>query len=185
MSTNLPLLLGALYGGSELALTLSHRAKGSARREDRASLLLLWIVISLSIAAAIWLSSARPRSPAMLELRTLGVAVFAAGLALRWVAIRHLGRFFTVDVAIARDHRVVDDGPYRRIRHPSYAGALAAFAGYGIVLGNGAALAAVTLPVLLAFAWRMHVEEAALLAALGDDYARYRARTWRLVPHVY
>jgi protein-S-isoprenylcysteine O-methyltransferase Ste14 len=35
-----------------------------------------------------------------------------------------------------------------------------------------------------AFSYRIAVEEAALLSALGDGYARYRRRTWRLIPFV-
>jgi len=90
-----------------------------------------------------------------------------------------------VDVAIAADHRVIDTGPYRHIRHPSYAGALLAFAGYGICLGNWASLALVTVPIAWAFLRRIEVEEAALNGALGSAYAKYLGRSKRLVPFVY
>jgi protein-S-isoprenylcysteine O-methyltransferase len=100
-------------------------------------------------------------------------------------SIVHLGRFFTVDVAIASDHHVVDTGPCRRVRHPSCAGAVLAFAGHGICLGNWVSLLAVTVPVARAFLLRIEVEERALIAALGDSYREYASRTHRLLPFVY
>ena len=111
--------------------------------------------------------------------------MFAAGLALRWYAILYLGRFFTVNVAISRDHRLIDTGPYRLIRHPSYTGALMAFLGLGVCIGNWASLAAMLIPTLLVFSWRIRVEEQALMAALGEPYRIYMQRTKRLVPAIY
>src|SRR5690348_13756232 len=54
----------------------------------------------------------------------LGAVVFAAGLALRAWAVKELGRFFKFTVVVQEEHRVVDTGPYRLIRHPSYTGLL-------------------------------------------------------------
>ena len=54
----------------------------------------------------------------------LGVVVFVLGLALRVWAVRELGRFFKFTVVVQADHQVVDTGPYRLIRHPSYTGLL-------------------------------------------------------------
>jgi protein-S-isoprenylcysteine O-methyltransferase len=107
------------------------------------------------------------------------------GLALRWYAIFYLGRLFTVNVAIAADHTLIDSGPYRTIRHPSYPGALLVFLGLGIPFGNWLSLIIVVVPTSLAFMQRIAIEQAALTRALGDSYLRYRARTKRLIPGVY
>ena len=111
--------------------------------------------------------------------------MFIGALALRWYAIVYLGRYFTVNVAIARDHRVIDSGPYRYVRHPSYTGALAAFLGLGLLLNNAAALLMIIVPPLLVFLRRIRIEEAALLAGLGDNYRAYMQRTRRLIPGLY
>ncbi|MEY2438792.1 MAG: hypothetical protein QOI34_177 [Verrucomicrobiota bacterium] len=115
----------------------------------------------------------------------LGLLLFVAGVVLRWYSIIHLGRFFTVDVAIAEKHTLIDSGPYRLIRHPSYTGALFAFFGLGLCLGNWLSLLFVTLPILAAFLWRIHVEEDALTDALGEVYVAYARRTKRLIPFAY
>jgi protein-S-isoprenylcysteine O-methyltransferase Ste14 len=96
-----------------------------------------------------------------------------------------LGRFFTVNVAIAKDHRVVSDGPYRFVRHPSYTGALVAFIGLGILVHNWMAALLLVVPITIMFLWRIHIEERALSAALGKAYTDYMARTKRLIPFVY
>lgn len=179
--------LGICYGLSEAALGIFKRSGSASRDADRSSLRVLWIVILCSVAAAILAALLLPqgRSAWLARVYPLGVAIFAAGLALRWYAIVYLGRFFTVDVAIAADHRVVDSGPYRYVRHPSYTGALLAFLGIGMCIGNWVSLVAVTVPIAWAFMRRIRVEEAALHAALGESYAAYARRTKRLVPFAY
>jgi len=180
-------LLGLCFGLSEVALGLFKRSGTKSAGTDRSSLRVLWLVILLSVTAAIVAALVLPqaRSHWLARGYALGVALFAAGLVLRWYAIVYLGRFFTVDVAIAADHHVVDSGPYRALRHPSYTGALLAFVGYGICLGNWVSLVAVTLPITWAFMRRIEVEEAALNRALGESYAAYSRRTRRLLPWVY
>jgi len=180
-------ILGTVYFLSEALLFLAKRSKEGSVSRDRGSLRLLWGVILLSIVLANVAAATVPQADSLLlhRLRHLGLAVFILGLALRWYAILHLGRFFTVNVAIAPDHRVVETGPYALVRHPSYTGALAAFLGLGICAQNWLALVLLVVPVTAAFLRRMAVEEAALDEAFGDAYRAYRARTRRLVPWVY
>lgn len=174
---------------SELALAMWRRGtatKGASDR-DAGSLRLLWVVISASITAGVLLSmhGVHPYLPAGFPWQTVGVALFAAGTILRWWSIRHLGRFFTVNVAVAADHRVVDTGPYRWVRHPSYSGLLLQFAGFGLTLGTVPSVAAVLVPPLAALLHRIRVEEAALRAHLPDSYPAYAARTKKIVPLVF
>jgi protein-S-isoprenylcysteine O-methyltransferase len=186
MKGYLPAWLGILYGISEFGLTVFKRAGKEASIADRGSLALLWIVILASVYLAFTLAYRLPQlafgpRPAC---EIAGIALFAAGIALRWYAIAVLGRFFTVNVAIARDHRLVEAGPYRYVRHPSYTGSLLAFLGLGVCYCNWASLAAQMVPILAVFLRRIHVEEAALIAAFGDRYRDYMRRTKRLVPAI-
>jgi len=188
MNNSIASILGLIYVVSELGLTLKKRSKtGEARGQDRGSLRLLWIVIGLSTFLAFnvsyWFPAAR--MGAGFVMRSLGVALFVAGLSIRWYSIIHLGSFFTVNVAIAANHRLIDTGPYRFVRHPSYTGALMAFLGLGLCLDNWASLVVMVVPVFLVFLWRMRVEEAALLQGLGEPYRDYMSRTKRLIPTVY
>jgi len=179
--------IGLFYAASETALGLLKRSANRTSELDRSSLRVLWITIVLSVAAAVTASRMLPQfgSASMSRAYPLGVGLFIAGLVLRWMAIIHLGRYFTVDVAIAEDHRLIESGPYRFVRHPSYSGALLAFAGFGICLGNWISLLVLIVPISWAFLRRIEIEESVLMQALGDTYAAYSRRTRRLVPFVY
>ena len=90
-----------------------------------------------------------------------------------------------MDVTIEKDHELVERGPFRIVRHPSYAGVLLAFVGFALSLGNWAALLVVILPIGAAFIHRINVEEDALSGALRPPYTDYMRRTKRLVPFIY
>ncbi len=115
----------------------------------------------------------------------LGIAVWLGGIVFRMVSIRILGRFFTTDVAIARDHRIVEQGPYRWLRHPSYLGGLLAQVGFGMTMTNWLAMLLPVCCLAAAYAYRIPIEEQALVRGLGPDYSDYMRRTWRLIPFIY
>ena len=148
---------------------------------------MLWLVILASLYLGFQASHSFP----MLGLADIGISypigvtLFFSGLCLRWFSIINLGRFFTVNVAIAKDHRVIDTGPYRLIRHPSYTGALMAFLGFGLCLSNFASVLIIVLPVTAAFLYRIRIEEAALSDSLADAYRNYCQRSKRLIPFIY
>ena len=181
--------VGAGFLLSELSLAVWRRATATGGTSDRdaGSLRLLWVVITLSITAGVLLSAygVRPFLPAGFPWPVVGLGLFAVGTVLRWWSIRHLGRFFTVNVAVAADHRVVDTGPYRWVRHPSYSGLLLQLAGLGLTLGTVPSFLSVLAPPALALLHRIRVEEVVLHTHLPNYYPAYAARTKRLVPFVF
>jgi protein-S-isoprenylcysteine O-methyltransferase len=187
--------LGLLFFASEILLTVTRRSRSkSGTKQDKSTLGMIWVVIGLSITAGIFVAGSAflwenglwmfelPRGQAV---TAAAVVLFAAGLILRWWAIVTLGKFFTVDVTIEKDHELVERGPFRWVRHPSYTGVLLAFLGWALTLRNWVAIAVVLLPIFVAFVRRMNVEEDALRGALGDRYSQYMGRTKRLIPLVY
>jgi protein-S-isoprenylcysteine O-methyltransferase Ste14 len=181
-------LLGLIYLISEVLLTITRRSRSATgTKQDRSTLRVLWIVIAVSVTAGVfvagnWRTGALPNGRAF---EIAGVALFAVGLIFRWWAIVTLGRFFTVDVTVEKDHELVERGPFKYVRHPSYTGVLLAFVGWALTLRNWAAIMVVLVPIFVAFLRRMRVEESALTKALGDQYRDYIRRTKRLVPGVY
>src|SRR5579872_567056 len=156
----------------------------SNRGQDRLSGPALMGFLLLAIAAG---SKAAQMFPAatMVEGRPVifGFAFLLAiaGIALRWYAIVTLGRFFSTRVQTTSDQTVVESGPYRFVRHPSYTGGLLTVLGVLLMSTNWIALACFVL-ALPGFAYRIHVEEQALTSELGDRYRDYMRRSKRLVP---
>ena len=181
-------VVGPLYFLSEMVLASARRSMpGTGGSKDRGSFGVLLVVNWISIAAAYQFEFGVPQTGwnPIAWVSGLGVTVMIVGVAIRWYSIIYLGRFFTVNVAIAADHRLIDTGPYRKVRHPSYTGALLAFLGLAICMQNWASLLIMMTGTTAAFLYRMRVEEQALTDAFGERYRQYMQRTARLIPEVY
>jgi protein-S-isoprenylcysteine O-methyltransferase Ste14 len=115
----------------------------------------------------------------------VGLTLMWTGFALRVWAVRTLGEFFRVEVSVEEDQRLVDTGPYARLRHPSYTGLLIFYLGLGIALDSYLSVAAAVLLPLAAIVNRIGHEERALRRELGEQYDVYSMRTARLIPGVW
>jgi protein-S-isoprenylcysteine O-methyltransferase Ste14 len=118
-------------------------------------------------------------------LFTLGIVIGWLGLLLRWWSFVSLGKYFTVTVQTSEDQPVVEHGPYRVLRHPSYTGLLLAFAGGGLIVDNWVSAVGAVGVVLLALIYRLRIEEHALNDALGNRYQQFAANRARLIPYVW
>jgi protein-S-isoprenylcysteine O-methyltransferase Ste14 len=117
-------------------------------------------------------------------LRWVGVSFFAAGDMIRLVALRELGRQYSAFLTIQAEHRLIQTGLYRRIRHPFYLGQV--LAEPGIMLALRSPLAIVIVAASIPFVVkRIHREELMLLDHFGENYRSYCAHTNRLLPHIY
>ena len=114
-----------------------------------------------------------------------GMAMFLAGFGMRRWSEMTLGRYFTFAVMTSAEQPVITSGPYRFVRHPGYTGVILVVLGAGLIAGNWVGLAGWTLLVTLPLLHRIHIEENALLSALGDRYAIYAAQHKRLVPLIW
>jgi protein-S-isoprenylcysteine O-methyltransferase Ste14 len=117
-------------------------------------------------------------------IRWVGVALFAAGGALRIWPVFVLGERFSGLVAIQPGHTLVTSGVYRVIRHPSYLGLLINSLGWSLAFrsGVGVLLTVLLIPPLLV---RISAEENLLGSQFGDDYNAYCSQTSRLIPGIY
>jgi protein-S-isoprenylcysteine O-methyltransferase Ste14 len=115
----------------------------------------------------------------------LGALIGWSGLLLRWWSFMTLGKYFTVVLKTSEDQSVVDRGPYRLLRHPSYTGLLLAFVGCGLMYGNWVSATCSVVLVLTALTYRIRVEERSLNAALGERYRAFASTRSRLVPFLW
>ena len=160
------------------------RRRGATRvRRDRGSGALVIVTVFLSISIAFAFGYA---GIGMLPdwVFYLGISLMFLGVLVRQYAIAILGRFFSLTVQIAEDHKVVEKGPYRLVRHPSYTGVLITFIGLGLAVQSLGALLVLLAVFGISFGYRMLVEERTLLSELGQDYAGYMKRTKRLIPFI-
>ena len=158
------LALSATWVASEFWIGRK-RAADRGKAHDRGSLQVLHVAIWGSVFAAVWLSRAgigRFGDGLRMPLFWTGCGMMIAGMGFRWWAIRVLERYFTVDVGIREDHRLIRSGPYRLLRHPNYVAVV--LEGIALPLVHSAWLTAVCFTVLNAalLTVRIRCENAAL-----------------------
>jgi protein-S-isoprenylcysteine O-methyltransferase len=175
----------------EILLSIFMRARGGSgdRVQDRSSFFVLYGGIFLGVALAIVIRSEGPAwahiNLNFYLLNVLALVFLLGGMAWRAWAIITLGRFFTTNVAVRSGHKVIRQGPYRWMRHPSYTGGLITFFGLGLAFANWLSLAFLMILIVIAYLYRMDIEEKTLIAALGDEYLEYSRHTKRLIPGIY
>jgi len=179
-----------LYVGVFVPEFLLIRKAGRRRpaRQDRGSVFV--IMLGNGVGATIaFVCAFEARGAAIVTGRVvvfwIGLALIAAGALVRQHCFRVLGASFKPVVDVEPSQAIVERGAYRVLRHPSYAGATLLFLGLGFALTNWASVLVILVMLAVVYGYRMHVEEAALVATLGDPYRQYMARTKRIVPFVW
>jgi len=118
-------------------------------------------------------------------LQLVGFAVSLVGGALFLASARALGRYLTPAIQIQEDHRIVQSGPYRRIRHPVYTGIVASAFGLSLLFLS-LPLLGVALLLLVMAGYRARLEEDLLSSpeGFGPAYREYVSRTGRFLPRL-
>ncbi len=175
---------GALWLLLEVRQGLQHRPDAvTADQGSRPFLRVATMVGAIGAVVAAKTVTAVIASPA--TTAWIGLAFLWCGVALRVWSFRTLGRYFTFTVQTSDDQPVITDGPYRFVRHPSYAAILLVVIGLGVLINNWVSLVILAAAVAVGLAFRIRVEERALFEALGDDYRRYAATHKRLIPYLW
>jgi protein-S-isoprenylcysteine O-methyltransferase Ste14 len=135
----------------------------------------------------------------------LGSALVVSGALLRIHCYSALGKHFTFETAISKNHTLVKTGPYSHVRHPSYTGAVLAYLGLlcyygspgswfmecvfrGSILGKvfGISYALMMSLVVTGLLSRITKEDEGLKREFGPDWVEYAARVpYVLIPGVY
>jgi protein-S-isoprenylcysteine O-methyltransferase Ste14 len=111
-----------------------------------------------------------------------GIFLIAIGLGIAVRARRHLGKYWSGRITLKVDHRLIQSGPYGRVRHPIYSGLLLALLGTAITIGTLQSCLGVAV-IFVAVLRKMSVEEQWMAAQFGNEYEVYRRRVNALIPH--
>ncbi|MEV5884924.1 isoprenylcysteine carboxylmethyltransferase family protein [Streptomyces sp. NPDC052020] len=183
----------ALEYGLEAKWALRQRRRDRRRppqplAADRRSTCVLLTAVTLGEAGAAallrWAPSARMTGDRATNT-LIALPGIWAGMALRHWAVATLGEHFRSTVDVRPGQPVVRTGPYRHLRHPSYAGALLMAACAGFCLDHPPAHLVLVCCTLAGMLHRIHAEDTVLTSALGSDYADYASGTARLIPGVW
>ena len=163
-------------------MKISKRDGSSERREDCDSRSCLYyslgqalVILSALVVPSLW------HQPSLAH--AIGIILFLGGIGCRLWAIRELGPLYSHRVCKQQEHRIIDSGPYKHIRHPAYAGMIAAHLGIVIYFANIVTALLFFLVFLPAIMYRIKIEERMLFEI--DGYAAYAEARRRLLPGVW
>ncbi|MEJ0042086.1 MAG: isoprenylcysteine carboxylmethyltransferase family protein [Rhizomicrobium sp.] len=160
-------------------------ASWTARTQKRSAFSLPYRILTLVGAVLLLDIVPMPRVTLWLAPNAVVLALAAAtaaGFAFSWWARIHLGRLWSGAITRKENHRLVDTGPYRIVRHPIYTGIIVASYATAAAQGTLTAFAGAT---LMALGWyiKARLEERFLRAELGAEaYDAYARKTAMLVP---
>jgi protein-S-isoprenylcysteine O-methyltransferase Ste14 len=116
----------------------------------------------------------------------LGLLFLIAGSALRIRAIHRAGASFLPHVKADAKLKLITDGPYGFVRHPSYLGTLGSYLGIAMIFDSiigAVSLVALVIPTLIL---RIKKEEQLLASRFGEGWKKYQTQTpSRLIPGVW
>jgi protein-S-isoprenylcysteine O-methyltransferase Ste14 len=113
-----------------------------------------------------------------------GVSCLGAGVLLSWTSARALGRQWRFDAGVNADHRLVQDGAYRVVRHPIYASMFALMLGTGLQLVRLRFLAIAAVFFVIGTEIRVRIEDTLLASRFGAAFDDYRRRVPAYTPFV-
>lgn len=172
-------------------LTSPEGIRGGRGREEkriaRQSVVRITIILLLYIAL-LFLPFADRRGIGRLAsspvVRWTGVVLFGAGIGLVFWSGVALGKLYSGDVTLQKDHRLVTDGPYRQIRHPRYTGGILLGFGLALIFNSWIGLVVSTIFIGIVL-FRIRDEEVLMQEEFGRGWEEYCKRTRRLIPFIY
>lgn len=168
----------------------ARRVKSTAQSEPALKRFLMYwlplIAAILLLGPGPWFGHSLLREqfvPHSLPVQSLGLTLALAGALLAGWSRHLLGSNWSSVVQVKHGHELIERGPYRRIRHPIYAGLLLLFLGNAILVGDWRGLLAVA--IVFASFWRkLRLEERWLGQHFGAPYLAYVQRTKALIPGI-
>ena len=156
------------------------------RARDLLLILSLALVLSVVVTPSFLLNNVSELNfPLDSAVQTLGIILIAYGSFLAAWAFRTLGKFATERIGLVKNHRLVQTGPYRHVRHPMYGSIILIGLGLFLLYLNIIFLI-LSIPIFAINSYRARIEEKLLSSpeGFGTSYAEYRRRTCRFIPFI-
>ncbi len=176
-----------LYGFFEVFMNLRQRSKSKVTSSsDKSSLWWLYGLITLGYALSFAVGATKMgRVYYWNTFFVIGMALFVIGLMIRMHSLLTLKQYFTYSVVKVENHKIIETGLYKFIRHPGYLGQLIIFIGISISISNWLSILLMMIPVTVGYLYRIKVEERFMTEQFGEDYKKYQERTKRIIPMLY
>lgn len=159
------------------------------RKSDAPSSKLDLILIQIfSLAVVILAPFSDGRSIGILNVenivRYIGLLIAIPGFVLMQAGEKYLAKQFSIEVTLQKDHKLIQSGPYKVIRHPRYLGILIFFTGISLTFRSLLGIF-IVLALASVLIWRVFAEEKMMHQEFGKEWEEYQSTTWRLIPYIF
>lgn len=117
-------------------------------------------------------------------LRWAGLLLSSLGMGLIFWSGISLGRLYSPEVTLQKEHCLITHGAYRLVRHPRYLGGMLQGIGLSLLFRSWIGLA-LTLIFVVVVSFRIRDEEILMHTEFGAQWEAYCKTTWRLVPFIF
>ena len=114
---------------------------------------------------------------------TIGVAVGSVWLVM--LAVKTLGKEWSLTARLVEGHKLATSGPYAFVRHPIYTGMLGMLVATGLAISHWAALPIALVIFFIGTTIRVRSEEKLLREAFGEQFENYARSVRAIVPGLY
>ena len=115
----------------------------------------------------------------------LAICTAVSSVWLVTMAVRTLGKEWSITARLVEGHKLATSGPYALVRHPIYSGMLGMLLATGLAISHWAALLAALLIFFIGTTIRVRSEEKLLREAFGEQFETYARRVRAIVPGLY
>jgi protein-S-isoprenylcysteine O-methyltransferase Ste14 len=146
------------------------------------------LVSAMLFGALVFVPFADRRSLGVLRdnpgMRWAGLVLEILGMGLIFWSGMALGRLYSPEVTLQKEHHLITGGPYRLIRHPRYLGGMVQGVGLSLLFRSwiGIVLSVLFISIVL---FRIRDEEALMSKKFREEWDAYCKNTWRLLPFVF
>ncbi len=179
-----------LWGISEYIIIAGKRVEQNKQIKDiNSKIQNLFIIITLPLGITFGILDSQFK---ILEFpfnvifwKSTGLVLLVSGVVIRRISINTLKNYFSSNITIQKDHKLVTAGIYKYIRHPSYLGANLCFLGFGLVFANLISFTLIFIVNFIISLNRISFEEKILSGNFGKDYENYRKNSRKLIPGIF
>lgn len=118
------------------------------------------------------------------NVRVTGLIVFVFFSWTQIWSFKYLGKNYSQQIIVKKDHELITRGPYKFIRHPQYLSQLLSDLGAGIALGGFVAVPLIILLEIPLFVLRAKKEEEIMQQHFGDNFLQYKKHSGFMIPFI-
>jgi protein-S-isoprenylcysteine O-methyltransferase Ste14 len=163
-------------------------SSGIGRKVVRRQTIIGYLLTFVLFSALIFLPFAARRDIGVYDnipaLCWVGLSLCALGYLLVFWSGLSLGKQFSAEVTIHKNHQLITSGLYRSIRHPRYLGILSLALGISLLFHSWIGLL-LCIVVIILIQFRIFDEEKLLQREFSTQWETYCHHSWRLIPYIY